>query len=66
LDDKDLLALKTQLGPRIEELTELLQHPKPRDIIDEKIELGYHKVMTQFSSKQQGLALSRIFQQCHG
>jgi len=66
LDDKDLQVLKKQLGPRIEELTELLQHPKPSDIIDQKIEVGYHKVMTQFSSKQQGLALSRIFQQCHG
>lgn len=66
LDDIDLQALKNQLGPRVEELKALLHHPKPSDIVDQKIEVGYHKVMTQFSSKQQGLALSRIFQQCNG
>jgi glycosyltransferase involved in cell wall biosynthesis len=64
LTETDLKALEKTLGPRVEELYTLLHHPKPSDIIDEKIEVGYRKVMTQFSSKQQGLALSEIFQQC--
>ena len=64
LTETDLKALEKTLGPRVEELYELLQHPNPKTILNEKIEVGYHKVMTQFSSKQQGLALSEMFQQC--
>jgi len=64
LTETDLKALEKTLGPRVEELYALLQHPHPSDIIDEKVEVGYHKVMTQFSSKEQGLALSKMFQQC--
>ena len=67
LNEKDLKILEKQLGPKVIELRQLseqLRETTPSDIIGEKVELGYNKVMTQFSSKQQGLALSKIFQQC--
>ena len=64
LTGTDLKTLEKTLGPQVEELHALLQHPQPSDIIDKKVEVGYHKVVTQFSSKQQGLALSEMFQQC--
>lgn len=65
LNDQDLKGLKNKLGLRVEALNELLKLSKPSDIINKKVEYGYQKVMTQFSSRQQGLALSKIFQQCH-
>lgn len=63
LNDDDLHALRETLGPQIDQLQALLKHPKPSDVVDAKVEYGYQKVMTQFSSTQQGLALSKIFQQ---
>jgi colanic acid/amylovoran biosynthesis glycosyltransferase len=63
LNEEDLNALRKTLGPQIDQLHVLLKHPKPSDIVDAKVEYGYQKVMTQFSSTQQGLALSKVFQQ---
>jgi glycosyltransferase involved in cell wall biosynthesis len=60
--DVDFEALKMKLGPRIEEIRSLLLQTEPSDIIAKKVECGFQKVMTQFSSKQQGSSLSILFQ----
>jgi hypothetical protein len=60
--DIDLEELTLQLGPRVEDLRTLLLQVSTSDIIDKKVECGYQKVITKFSSKQQGLSLSKLFQ----
>ena len=63
LDSRLLAALQPQLGPKVSELTEVLDNPKMDELIENKIEIGYHKVMNEFSAQRQGLTLSKIFQQ---
>lgn len=63
LDTRLLTALQSQLGPKVSELTEVLDNPKMDELIENKIEIGYHKVMNEFSAQRQGLTLSKIFQQ---
>lgn len=60
--EMDFEALKKKLGPRIEELRPLLLQTESSDIVTKKVEFGFQKVMMQFSSKQQGLSLSVLFQ----
>lgn len=62
--DVDLDALTVSLGPKVAELKELMDHKNPSDIITAKVESGYSKVVTQFSSHKQGLTLSTLFQEC--
>jgi glycosyltransferase involved in cell wall biosynthesis len=57
-------SLQKILGPRVNELEHIIQHSNPIEIIEEKVEQGYSKVLNQLSSKKQGLALSKIFQNC--
>ena len=62
VDSINLAELEKVLGPRVHELTEVINHPKPKKIVEDKIDQGYRKVVDEYSSKKQGLMLSRIFQ----
>lgn len=63
LDQVGLNSMQGTLGPKVFEINTLVKHPNPYQIIEDKIERGYQKVISQFSSKQQALVLSKIFQQ---
>ena len=64
LDLNDLKKLAIDLGPKTLEISRIIQDPEPYKIIEDKIEQGYQRVSSQFSSRQQGLVLSKIFQKC--
>jgi glycosyltransferase involved in cell wall biosynthesis len=62
LEKNNLDELQQVLGPKVYELSEVINHPKPKKIIEDKINQGYRKVVAEYSSRKQGLMLSKIFQ----
>lgn len=62
LEKNNLDELQRVLGPKVYELSEVINHPKPKKIIEDKINQGYRKVVAEYSSRKQGLMLSKIFQ----
>lgn len=63
LDQEGLNRIQSVLGPQVFEINSLIQHPNPYEVVQHKVECGYRKVTSQFSSEQQALTLSKIFQQ---
>ena len=61
LDVETLKQLAVTLGPKTLDISHFIQHPQPYEIIEDKVEQGYQKVTSRFSSRQQALVLSEIF-----
>jgi glycosyltransferase involved in cell wall biosynthesis len=64
LTETDIHNLIPTLGRQVLEINSLANRYQGESLLAEKVERAYQKVIEQFSSRQQGLALSQIFQQC--
>lgn len=65
LNHEMLSNLEKVLGPKVKELEVLINHPNLSKIVESKVDQGHKNIVDSLSARKQGLALSKIFQECH-